>query len=482
MKIILVVPPGGHLAVRWDEGSMPFLGLAYVAAALQKNGFEVEILDAFIERFDFDKTVEYLTFKKPEVIGFTFTTENRFDGFRLIKMVKEALPGTATIAGGPHVSLAAEDTLSHLRELDYIVIGEGEKTFPELVNCLAGASKISEVRGLAYTKDGQVVVNPARPFVQNLDELPVPAWDLIDFKKYNFFMEVPRAGKLPAANLMTSRGCPFGCNFCSSSLMWGKIIRMHSAERVLAEIKALVVKFGVRALWFFDDTFTIDRARVKKICEMMIEEKLNLKWVAEIRVDTVDYELLKLMKEAGCFMVGFGVESGSQRIIDEVIGKKIKVAQSFKVCEWCQQLGIISNPFLILSHPGETEEDALKTKEFWERWPAGNPVSLAILHIYPGTRLEQLARQRQILPPDFSWSVPDERIFTLSMVQGNVPIFLDKLSWPFLTELLADWAASQHYPVWKKIPGVLRKIKNWDEFKKYISLGLGYLNRKSRRF
>lgn len=480
MKIILVVPPGGYSAVRWEKGSMPFLGIAYLGAVLEKAGFKVEILDAFIEGWTFEKTVQVLAEKNPDVVGFTFATENRFEGFKLIKMVKEALPKTVLVAGGPHVSMAADDTLKHLPELDYLVRGEGEMTFLEMAQKFRAGERLDGITGLSLVREGEVIHNPGRKFIENLDSLPMPAWHQFNWKKYNLFLEVPGLGKLPAANLMSSRGCPFGCNFCSSSQMWGQQVRMHSAERVLEEFERLEIDLGARAIWIFDDTFTINRKRVETICENLIRRNSGLRWVAEIRVDTVDFELLKLMKDAGCYLVGFGVESGSQRIIDEVIGKKIKVDEAVKVGQWCQKLGITSNPFLILSHPGETQEDALKTMEFLRNWPKGNPVSLAILHIYPGTKLETIAREKKILPVDFSWSVPDERVFTLPSVQGNVPIFLDKLSWPFLSRLMIEWAGSQKFPIWKKIPKVIRQIRNWRDFKRYFTLGGEFLNYKLR--
>jgi hypothetical protein len=197
----------------------------------------------------------------------------------------------------------------------------------------------------------------------------------------------------------------------------------------------------------------------------------------------VDRELLALMRDAGCFCVAFGVESGSQRIIDESVGKRIRIEQVREVVSWCRELGLQYNPFMILSHPGETEDDAHRTMRFIREWQSdGAPVSLAIMHIYPGTRIETIAREKGIIPEGFSWTSEDDsrRVPMLPAAQGHVPIFLDKLSWEFLSACMFEWARMRGYSVWKRMPAALRSIRSVSDIKRYWAMLKVYVRRGKR--
>lgn len=482
MKVVLILPPGGYYAERWQKGSlMPPLGIGYVAAVLEKNKYDISIIDGHVEGYTQGKLINILKIARPDVVGFTFTTENRFDAFSMMKRLREAIPGVIIVAGGPHVSLAAEDTLSHIRELDYIVRGEGEYSFLELLDSIKAGKGADGVEGISYRKDGRVVNNPPRSLVKNLDDIPFPAWHLYSWDKYNFTLDVPGKGKIRAVNIMTSRGCPHFCNFCASSKMWGRSCRMRSPENIIEEVELLVDRFRAKALWIFDDTFTVSKARVFGFCELLKKNGPLLDWFCEIRVDTVNRELLAAMKDAGCYGIGFGVESGSQRIIDEVIGKRIKLDDVKKVTEWCGELGIMTNPFFIFSHPNETIEDVSMTMDMIRKWPRNSHISLSLLHIYPGTDLERIAKEKGILPEDFSWSVRDSRVETLPSAQGHVPIFRDRLSWEQISELLFEWARIQKFPVIKKIPKALRHIRSLSDMKRYMKMFMSYINFKSKK-
>jgi len=458
---------------------MPFLGVGYLASSLEQEGHQVHIIDAHVEKLSWRKLRERLEKISPSVVGFSFTTENRFEAFRLIEQVKRAFPQVITIAGGPHVTPTPTDTLNNITALDLIVRGEGEATMVELAYCLEKGKDYSGVLGLSYRRNGEVKNNPRRPFIENLDSLPFPARHLTPWGRYNFILEVPGRGKVKHANLITSRGCPFSCNFCATQNSWGRRFRARSAENVLQEIKQLVANYGVKGIWFFDDAFTPNRQRVWDICQGLIEAKLDLSWFCEIRVDTVDKELLQKMKESGCYCVAFGVESGSQRILDQVIGKKISLQQVKEVTQWCGELGIKTNPFFIFSHPEETKEDIEQTMEMIRNWPPNSYISLSLLHIYPGTRLEATAKQKGILPPDFSWAKKDQQgVITLPSAQGNVPIFVDKLSWEFLSRLMFEWAEGQRYRILRKIPKAIRSIRNYSDFKRYMTMFKAFLKVK----
>ena len=470
MKVCLVNPPGGYYAARWEESALPSLGLGYLAAYLEKNDIRCEILDAHALRLKQWDVRRYLQESRPDVIGVTFTTENRFVGFDTIRAAKSAVPDALVIAGGPHVSSAADDALVHLPELDIVIRGEGEEALLQLVRRIEAGKDMEAVPGISYRSDGRIACNPRPEHIRDLDRLPFPARHLMPMDRYRYTADVPGVGKLKALNIMASRGCPFDCSFCASPRMWGRRYRARSPENVLAEVDELVNKYGAKALWVFDDTFTVERSRTIAICEGLLDRFPGIKWFCEIRVDTVDRELLAYMQKAGCFCVAFGVESGSQRIIDQSIGKRIRIEQVRQVIAWCRELGLQYNPFMILSHPGETEEDANETMRFIREWKSeGTPVSLAIMHIYPGTRIETIAREKGIIPDDFSWVSESDarRVPMLPAAQGHVPIFLDKLSWEFLSGCMFEWARMQKYSVLKRIPKTIAGIRSISDLRRY---------------
>ena len=473
MKVTLINPPAEYVASRWEKSTLPSLGLGYLAAYLEEKGITCEILDAHVLRMKMRDIYKYLSDSKPNVVGVTFTTENRFSGFDAIRIARAALPDSLIVAGGPHVSAAAEDTLRYLPELDVVVRGEGELIFHKLIECYLGCKSYNDVLGITFRQDGNIVSNPRGPFIDDLDSIPFPARHLMPMDCYKYEVHLNGVGRLRALNIMASRGCPFNCSFCASPQMWGRKYRARSAANVLAEIELLVHQYGAESLWIFDDTFTVQRARTVEICEGIASKFPNLRWTCEIRVDTVDKELLALMQRAGCYCVAFGVESGSQRVIDESIGKHIKLEQVHRVIDWCRELNLAYNPFMILSHPGETEQEALETMRLVRKWCAdGAQVSMAVMHIYPGTRIEKIAREKGIIPQDFSWSSKEDlkRVPMLPAAQGYVPIFLDKLSWGFISKLLFEWARMQRYSIIKRIPRALLSIRSFADVWRYLEM------------
>ncbi|MBN1356555.1 radical SAM protein [bacterium] len=487
MKILLVVPPGGYYAERWSGGVlMPPLGLGYIAASSERLPHEIQILDAHVQKLGKNEIVRRVEAYRPDLAGLTFTTENRFEAFDTAQLIKDAVPHCHLTAGGPHVSLAGEDTLSGIPAFDSVVIGEGEKTFTELIEALDQGSGryLNRVNGIAYrTFQGDIERTPPRKRIENLDEIPFPARHLFpSFETYNFKFDVPGRGIRRFANLMTSRGCPCNCNFCATPKVWGRTVRMRSPENILKEIDLLVETQNIEALWFFDDTFNTSPNRVRKLCELLKSRRYDLPWFCEVRVDLMSKDLLAVMKDAGCYTIGFGVESGSQRILDEVIRKNLKLENVYKLYEWCRELEVVANPFFIISHPTETYEEARQTMDMIREFKDGARISMAFLHVYPGTDLEITAQKNGTLPPDFRWYQSGRKdIRTLASAQGNVPIFQDRLTWNQISDLLFEWAAMQNYPVWRRIPKVLKSIRTWDDFKRYGIMGVRYLNRLVRK-
>ncbi|OGD22844.1 MAG: radical SAM protein [Candidatus Aminicenantes bacterium RBG_16_63_16] len=487
MKVQLYVPPGGYFAERWSKGStMPPLGLLYIGAVLEKAGVDVEIVPADVLKLDWAGIRRKIEADRPDIVGVTSTTENRFQSFRLVKIAREAAPGAVTVIGGPHASMAAEDTLAHIPELDVVVRGEGEMTTLDLVRALDRSRPpggITHVAGISYRRDGRVVSNPPRSPITNLDGLPFPAFHLVPFDKYNFTIDVPGRGPLPAVNIMTSRGCPFNCNFCATPINWGRAVRVRTTDNVIAEIEERIEKLGVRVIFFYDDTFNVSVRRVEDICRKMIERRLDVVWRAEIRLDLMTRPLLARMKEAGLFHVSFGIEAGSERVRDSIIDKKIRIEDFHNVIAWCRELDIIPNVFFIFSHPTETWEEAQETIRLIERYKDEVEASVAILHIYPGTPLEAAAKEIGRLPADFSWSEKhSSKIITLPTAQGDVPLFLDRLSWSQVSELLFRWSFSGgNVSIARKLPRVLANIRSLHDIKRYAIMALVYIRLKIKR-
>jgi len=484
MKVQLYVPPGGYFAERWSKGAtMPPLGLLYIGAVLEKAGVDVEIVPADVLKLDWGGIRRKIEADQPDIVGVTSTTENRFQSFRLVKVAREAAPGAVTVMGGPHASMAAEDTLAHIPELDIVVRGEGEMTMIDLAHALErkrAAGAIAHVAGISYRQDGRVVSNPHRSPITNLDGLPFPAFHLVPFEKYNFKIDVPGRGPLPAVNIMTSRGCPFNCNFCATPINWGRAVRVRTTDNVIAEIESDIEKLGSRVIFFYDDTFNVSVRRVEDICTKMIERRLDVFWRCEVRLDLVTRPLLARMKQAGLFHVSFGIEAGSERVRNSVIDKKIRIDDFHNVIAWCRELDIIPNVFFIFSHPTETWEEAQETIRLIERYRNEVEASVAILHIYPGTPLEATAKEIGRLPADFSWSERhSSKIITLPTAQGDVPLFLDRLSWGQVSELLFRWSFSGgNVSIARQLPRVIANIRSLDDIKRYAVMALVYIRLK----
>jgi anaerobic magnesium-protoporphyrin IX monomethyl ester cyclase len=433
MNILLVCPQSAELV-----GSHPSflpLGVAYIAAVLEQDGHRVEVLDLSVAQYD-DQTFQEIVrrgyyqsktlrvsenpkgFKAWDIIGFTVVTPTANQVYRLAGMVK-AHSDALVIAGGPHVTALPEEALNH--GIDIVVRGEGEATIRAVCQTLPAFENLATVQGISYIEhgrqgclrsaSGKIMHTPARDFIADLDTLPFPARHL--FSPLESYKGQPILGaKLPIGNLMTSRGCPFNCNFCYKAI-FGRKYRFRSTENILAEWRELIERYDVKEIAISDDLFNAHPARAIALCERIIKEKLVLPWSCPngLRVDTASEELLHKMKQAGCYRVAFGVESGSQQILDK-IGKHVTLAQIETAFVNARKCGLRTTAFLMLGNPGDTEATMQATIAFTKKL-GPDFAQFTIATPYPGTALYELVRKNgKLLVADWDdYDKYDDRVF-----------------------------------------------------------------------
>ena len=392
-SVLLVYPPISKLDRYGSElgvfgGKQIPLGVFYLAAYLRQLGYPVQALDAEARELTSDDVVAELRAGRYDVLGISSTTVAFHRALQLAQAVKESLPETVIVIGGPHVSSQPDQPLQHAA-FDYAVPNEGEETLAELLHVIAENGDPAGVRGLVYRRDGQVVVNPPRPYIADLDTLPFPAFDMIpDMRIYSpppFNYQ-----RLPVANIMTSRGCPNDCTFCENTT-FGRQFRIRSAASIVAEIELLMKRHGAREISFVDDTFTVRRSRIYEIFELARQRGLRFPWSCMSRINTVDEDLLRYMRDNGCWYIGFGVESADEQIL-KVIHKHITPAGVERVVNICHRLGIVTKGFFMIGHPLETVETIDKTIAFAKRIPLRHVV-VTINTPMPGTEQYQHARE-----------------------------------------------------------------------------------------
>ena len=482
MKTHLIIPPSGYIAQRWKEhNTMPPLGILFIAAVLEKSGRPVRVTAAEVLGLKTRDILREIQDYDADLIGMSVTTENRFEIFALAHAIKEAFPRKTLVIGGPHATMAGMDMVGSVAAIDLAVIGEGERTILEIAawqEAGGGISGLAKIRGIIYRRDGRPCFTGARPMIADIDPLPFPGKQLIPMERYDF--RWPVGDKLlRATNIITSRGCPFNCNFCSTPTNWGRHVRGYSPQRALAEIRWNRDTFGAEVLWFFDDTFNYNRARTEELCRLLIREKLGIRFVAELRIDVLSYDLLALMREAGVQYISFGVEAGSERVRRDIIHKNISNDQVFQAVDWAGRLDVQATAFFIFSHPTETWAEAKESLKIIDRIKDKADITISILHIYPGTELEAYAKEKKLMPADFSWSRHDRRVDTLPAAQGDVPLFKEQFTWAQIGELILRWSAGANKTSpWRRLPDVLRSIRSFRDVCKYLVIGLVYLRIK----
>jgi len=382
IRVVLVNPPypkGAH-----QHPALIPLSLGYLGAVCEREGHDVHVIDCQAERLDFEGFQRRLRDAEPDVVGITSATLTYNSALKIARIAKETFPNCQTVMGGCHATFWDVNALKESPYVDIIVRNEGELTFLELLDKIEANQELNDVRGITYRQNGKILKNEDRPYIEDLDSLPYPAHHLLKLNQYLKY------GKL-IIPIMTSRGCIYWCDFCCAVRMFGRKYRMRDPIKVVDEIEYMHRTFRTDQFTFYDDAFSVNFDRVEKICDEIIKRGLDIKWDCETRVDMVNKGLLKKMKRAGCIAVWFGVESGSQMILDKM-HKRIRIEQTRKAFKIAQQIGLITVASVILGFPGETEETLWETINFVMSLDP-HDVGYYIATPYPGTPLYETVKK-----------------------------------------------------------------------------------------
>ncbi|MFA5156195.1 MAG: radical SAM protein [Candidatus Omnitrophota bacterium] len=411
MKILFIVPKNKSLFGDKGKTVHPHIGIAYLCAFLKNNGIETAVFDDGVEKSSSDvfKAIKEI---EPDIIGVTIFSYCYGYAYELIKLIKQR-SNLPMVLGGPHISTVKGKILDDT-SVEFAVKHEGEFTLLELLRELDKKNPdFSSVAGLIWRgKEGRITENIDRPLIEDLDSLPIPDYDIFGIERYACYQQ-------KALPIITSRGCPFGCNYCSVRLSMGQKFRPRSAENVFTEIEYFYRR-GWRSFDFNDDCFTLRQDRAERICDMIIDNKLDIRFQLYngIRVDTVTPELLKKMKKAGCYFISFGCEAGNDKVL-KAIKKGITIEQVKNAVNWANAAKINNSVNFIIGHKEETYADAMDTINFARRLPT-NFVNFYNLLPYPGTESFEWAKQHA------SFLIPPDSILENISYRDNKPIFETK--------------------------------------------------------
>ena len=499
MKILLIYPYPLYdrsKAHEEDISAVP-IGMYYVGAVLKEHHYDVHILNWVSIHKTPNKIVSVLEKERPDIIGFSVLNANRWGGIEIARIAKKVCPKTTIVFGGVAATFLWKHFLTHFHEIDFVVLGEGENTFLQLVQRIekGDLKNLKTIEGIAFRKGNRVVKTKASPLVKNLDAFPIPA-------RYFTYQHV-----------ISTRGCPGSCTFCGSPRFWSRRVRFRSAQNFVQELDMLYRK-GVRFFYFSDDTFTVKKQRVIEICRLVLAKGLDISWAAIARADHVDDESLYWMRKAGCIQISYGVESGSEKI-RAALGKPIKTEQITQAFHLTHRYGILARAYFIYGSPKETPETIEETVELIREIKPFISICY-ILEIYPGTKL-YLDYQKRYKTTDDIWlkriegicyfetdpTLTEERIMAFGQkirhsVYENIPLFIDSLDliddpelYPMHGDFCSRLAMTLSHGDYAKIDAISHKKRNAERlFNKALDyapdhrayLGLGLLAQDKGNF
>jgi anaerobic magnesium-protoporphyrin IX monomethyl ester cyclase len=377
LKVALISPPP---ASQWAfvDYQYPIIGLAYLAAVLEKDGHQVMVIDCPPQHLTYKNIDQEIGRFQPDIVGITSVTATFKSALKVAQNTKQTCPQATVVLGGPHVTIGDDQFLLQHPEVDVVVKGEGEQTIVELSRYLSGQRVLNDISGIAFRNNGQVVRTANRPCIQNLDDLPYPAYHYFPLIKYRIFKKI-------GVPMLTSRGCGSGCSFCLVPHIAGNNFRARTPASVVNELEYIKSRYQVDFVTFNDEIFTYDKKRVLDICSGIKQLRINVPWDCQTRVDLVSKDLLHAMKEANCQLINFGVESANQNILN-VMGKGTTVQQNATAIRMAKEAGLSVTVSLVLGYPGESDQTIHQTIDFIKRTEPDD-LYLFLATPFPSTQL-----------------------------------------------------------------------------------------------
>jgi anaerobic magnesium-protoporphyrin IX monomethyl ester cyclase len=455
LKITLINPP------QFTRYPQPPLGLALIAAVLEKAGYQVTFLDANALDLKPEDIPGMIT--DADVVGLTAMTPTISTALRIAGYIKQAKPEIQIIMGGAHATMLPQETMASSPAIDIIVRGEGDETIIEVLKALENNRPLESVAGISYRSEGTIRQSPDRASIVDIDSLPFPAYHLLPRNSYR--PHPPHGMSLPFAAVVTSRGCPYRCAYCSKPV-FGSKFRAQSPARVVDELAYLKDRFGVKEVAFYDDSFTVDKKRVHAIADRILSSGLKINWTCETRVNLVDKGLLRHMKQAGCYAVAYGIESASPEII-KTLHKDTTIEQVDEAVRSSREAGLQIIGYFMLGSPGETPDTIRKTIDFAKKLKV-DFAQFSVTTPFPGTELYDIYMQNR--KESISW---DSFVYA-GTDNPTTPVFeSDKLTREdlktWLTRAYRDFYLRPAY-LWQR----LRRCTSWNEIKMNIK-GFGML-------
>ena len=403
-KLLLISPPAFTFKAPRDVNPLPPMGLGYLASVAEGLGTEVRILDCLVRGWTHEEEVNDQLVRvglsekdieaqirdfNPDMIGINCQFSRQYKIYHsLFALVKKVDPAIVTIAGGPHATVCPEEVLGD-PHCDFIILGEAETSFRDLITALNTGKDIASIDGLGWKSKGQLNINPKQNMIADLDSIIFPAYHLMDLDRYFGLSEShgPRHKKR-FAPIITSRGCPAQCTFCSAHRVWGRRYRVRSVDNVLKEMRLLKDTYGIEEIMFEDDNVTANPKRAKELFRRMKEEKFDFIWDTPngVGVWSMDTEMIDLMKESGCVNLNFPVESGDQHVLNDIIRKPLKLEKVKELMAYCKKIGLDTGMFLVVGMPGEKIEDMWKSFRFAAECRCYSP-HISVATPYPGSQL-----------------------------------------------------------------------------------------------
>lgn len=463
MKAIFINPPPARGVKIVREGRCmqregawtsvwPPISLALSASLLEERGVQVKLHDCIVEDIDFKRLKVILDEFKPDLAVINTATPSIESDLTVAEWVKRANPGAKTAVFGIHVSALPCECFEKTPSLDFVIRGEPELTIKELALSLQDGERLDQVKGISHKRNGQVIHNEDRAFLPDLDELPFPAWHLIDLKRY----VMPFSGR-PFLLVATSRGCPYRCIFCANKAYYGSELRFKSPARVVDELAWARSRFGVEDFLFWAESFTMRRDFVLEVCREIVDRGLKIRWVCNSRVDNVDADMLREMKWAGCWMIGYGIECGSQRVLDSF--KKGTTLDQAREAVWAaKQAGLEVTAHCVLGYPGESVQEMEGTIQFSKDLDLDYAQFYCVVP-FPGSKLYEIAREKGWINTD-DWRMFEQNYSVLDAESVRAEEIMS----------LRKRAFREFYVRPEMVFKGLKKIRSWQEFMNFVRM------------